>query len=114
MKTMDIVKAVVVVAALGGAAYMAYRTFGTPDETQEVFTTAKQHFRCVKGKHEYTLTAAEVMQISTKNQGMVVCPECSSESMEGVICPSCKKFVELVGHGQVPAKCTLCKAKIGE
>lgn len=105
------VKVGVIAVALAGAGFMFWKNTKAVDENDMLLTTSKQFFSCTKG-HEFSLTAAQARKSASENNGIVLCPECSSAASEGIPCPNCKKLMSFVGHGLMPDICPACKKPV--
>jgi len=97
------------VLALAQAGYLAWGYFRAPaadgeDRILEFVCTAPG---C---GGEFTKTREQLALDQRSNpDGAATCPKCGKAlTHRAVRCPSCKKLVALVGHGQVPPTCPNC------
>ena len=95
--------------ALGQAAYLTWGYFHQPAPDGE---DRPVDFVCVAPGcgTEFIKTRPQLLQDQRSNpDGAVTCPKCGKAlTKRAVRCPSCKKLVPLVGHGQVPPTCPSC------
>ncbi|HLO40440.1 MAG TPA: hypothetical protein VK176_05400 [Phycisphaerales bacterium] len=106
------IKIGVLVAALGATAFFTWRNLNQKVDGDDTFTTAIQYYKC-SANHEFEMTAEKARATARENNGMVLCPTCKAISTDMYKCSKCSKFLELVGHGQLPKVCPHCKQPPG-